>query len=87
MHDIARVAAEMAGIHTLCDLMSYVNKFCRVLFLPSRKARQLILTPKSPSVCIYVYMSVTVSYRPRSRLSSTPLRTSMACVDYIYVVV
>ena len=34
--------------------------------LPSRKARQLILTPKSPSVCIYVclyvYMSVTVSY-------------------------
>ena len=67
-----------------------------IYLLPSRKARQLILMPKSPSVCIlciffslYVYMSVTVSYGHLARglkIVSVAIPMASSCSIYIYKV-
>ena len=67
------------GLHSLSEL------------LQSRKARQLILTPKLPSVCIYVciyvYMPVTVSYRHLTRgleIVSVAIPIAISCSIYLY---
>ena len=66
--------------------ISYVLCMSGVL-LPSQKARQLILMPKSPSVCIYVDMSITVSYRHLARgleIVSVTIPMASSCLIYLY---
>ena len=56
-----------------------------MLYLPSQKARQLILPPKSPTACIYVYMSVTVSYGHLARglkIVSVAIPMTSSCSIY-----
>ena len=57
----------------------------------SRKARQLILMPKSPSICIYVclyvYMSITVSYGHLAcglEIISVAIPMASSCFIYLY---
>ena len=56
--------------------------------MPSR-ARQLILTPKSPSICIYVYLPVTVSYGHLARcleIISVAIPMASSCSIYFIVI-
>ena len=58
-----------------------------MILLPSRKTRQLILTPKSPSVCIYEYMFVTVSYGHLAHgleIVSVAIPMASSCSIYLY---
>ena len=56
----------------------------------SQKARQLILTPKLPSIlniCLYVYMSITVSYGHLARgleIVSVAIPMASGCSIYLY---
>ena len=55
------------AILTVCQVrvliaMEYKNSTTILSYLPSWKARQLILMPKLSGICVYVYMSITVSY-------------------------
>ena len=53
-------------------------------YLPSQKARQVILTPKSPSICIYVRHSQlrTPCLWPRNRICSYLMASSFS--RYLY---
>ena len=57
------------------------------VFIAELKWRQLILMPKSPSVCIYVYMSVTVTYGHLARgleIVSVAIPMASSCSIYLY---
>ena len=56
---------QMLRLETIVPLMVSYNadSLCYLyIYLPSRKVRQLIFMPKLPSICICVYMYLTVSY-------------------------
>ena len=67
----------------------YISKQSIIIAEP--EARQLILTPKLPSDCIYVYMyicpSLTVSYRHLARdleIVSVAIPMASSCSIYLY---
>ena len=71
-------------VHTLVRMCMCTYMPLQEHLLPSRKARQLILTPMSSSVCLYVcryvYMSITVSYGHLDRsLEIVSVAIFMAC--------
>ena len=61
----------LSFIHTF-TLMHFTPSFHANFphLLPSREARQLISTPKSPNICIYVYMYITMSVMDTSLVAS-----------------
>ena len=82
-------SGEPLGDRYKCGLYNACTMKIGDILLPSQKARQLILTPKSPRVCIYVYMPVTVSYRHLARgleIVSVAIPMASSCSIYLYIV-
>ena len=74
-------------ISTVCQVHVLWSIETALSYLPSWKARQLILMPKSQSICIYVCMSVKVNYRHLScglEIVSVAIPMASSCSIYLY---